>query len=420
MIPANSKLAEDIKAIVWEGIDVGKDRIKPGSSSFWSNLKKTGTELWLDTGDIESASEIWSSEMSGLTTNNTLLNAEIQKGIYDTFIARINHLLKDLSIESRIIEIAFILNARHGLRLVSMFGGKVSVELHTDLAHDIDAMVEYGLRFHDIHPYNFLIKVPYTAAGMLGAKKLKELGVPVNFTLEFSARQNALVAAIARPYYQNVFLGRLGAYFKSNELGDGRYAGEKVTLNSQKIINELTGTDSGKIRLIAASLRSADQLPLLAGVDVFTIPVSVAKSAPEVLDGNFRNRTEEDYIISLYDNINPDELFLSKIWDVSEREMELAKELGKNTPVTGEDLIKLTKEAGCNDLFPELSDSDLKTISDDGKIPVHKKWAHRIAKRELAIDTLLNLAGLASFTTDQEQLDNRIKSIIEGTAPSMS
>ncbi len=77
-------------------------------------------------------------------------------------------------------------------------------------------------------------------------------------------------------------------------------------------------------------------------------------------------------------------------------------------------------EAGCNDLFPELSDSDLKTISDDGKIPVHKKWAHRIAKRELAIDTLLNLAGLASFTTDQEQLDNRIKSIIEGTAPSMS
>jgi transaldolase len=412
MIPANSKLAKDIKEIAWEGIDIGKDRIKPGSSYFWSNLKKTGTELWLDTGDIKSASEIWTSEITGLTTNNTLLNAEIQKGIYDKFINKVNHLLKDLSIESRIMEIAFILNARHGLRLVSMFGGKVSVELHTDLAHNINAMVEYGLRFHDIHPENFLIKVPYTAAGIIGAKKLRELGVRVNFTLEFSARQNALVASIARPNYQNVFLGRLGAYFKSNELGNGRYIGEKATLSSQKIINKLTGTDYNKTRLIAASLRGADQLPLLTGVDVFTIPVSVAKSALEELDGNFRKRTDENYHVSLFDNISPDELFLSKIWDVSEKEMELAKELGKNTPRAGDELIKLTKEAGCNDLFPELSDSDLKTISADGKIPVHKKWAKRIANGELAIDTLLNVAGLASFTSDQAQLDERIKSII--------
>jgi transaldolase len=273
-------------------------------------------------------------------------------------------------------------------------------------------MVEYGLRFHDIHPDNFLIKVPYTAAGIIGAKKLRERDVPVNFTLEFSARQNALVAAIARPNYQNVFLGRVGAYFKSNELGDGSYVGEKATLNSQRVINELTGTDSGKTRLIAASLRSADQLPLLAGVDVFTMPVSVAKSASDELDGNFYSRIEENYKISLYDNINPDGLFTSKIWDVSEKEMELAKEMGKNTPRTGEELIKLTREAGCNDLFPELSDNDLKTISADGKIPVHKKWAQRIENGELAVDTLLNLAGLGSFATDQTQLDKRIKSII--------
>jgi transaldolase len=412
MIAANSKLATDIKAIAREGINMGEERVKPRTSSFWSNLKKTGTNLWLDTGDIESASEIWSSEMNGLTTNNTLLNMEIQKGIYDNYIARTNHLLKNLDLQSRIMEIAFILNARHGLRLVSIFGGKVSVELHTDLAHDIDTMVEYGLRFHDIHPDNFLIKVPYTAAGIIGAKKLRERDVPVNFTLEFSARQNALVAAIARPNYQNVFLGRLGAYFNTNKLGDGRYVGEKATINSQRVINELTGTDSGKTRLIAASLRSADQLPLLAGVDVFTMPVSVATSASEELDGNFYSRIEEDYKISLYDNINPDGLFVSKIWDVSKKEMELAKEMGKNTPQTGEELIKLTREAGCNDLFPELSDNDLKTISADGKIPVHKKWAHRIASGELAIDTLLNLAGLASFATDQAQLDKRIKSII--------
>jgi transaldolase len=417
MISANSGLASDIKAIAWEGIEMGKDRIKSKSSSFWLNLKKTGTELWLDTGDIESASEIWTSEMSGLTTNNTLLNMEIQKGIYDNFIDKTNHFLKNLDLQSRIMEISFILNARHGLRLVSIFGGKVSVELHTDLAHNIDGMVEYGLRFHDIHPDNFLIKVPYTAAGIIGAKKLRELGVPVNFTLEFSARQNALVAAITRPNYQNVFLGRVGAYFKSNELGDGSYVGEKATLGSLRIIRELTGTDSNKTRLIAASLRSADQLPLLAGVNVFTMPVNVAKSASEELDGNFYSRINEDYSISLFDNISPEGLYINKLWEVSENELKLAKEMGKSTPRTGKELIKLTKEAGCNDLFPDLSDDDLKSISDDGKIPLHQRWADRIAKGELAIDTLLNLAGLASFTTDQAQLDRRIKSVIEGIAP---
>ncbi len=412
MISANSKLAEDIKNISSEGIETRKDRIRAGSSKFWSGLISTGTELWLDTGDIESASEIWTSEMTGLTTNNTLLNQEIQKGIYDTFIARTDSLLKNLDIQSRIIEIAFILNARHGLRLVSIFGGKVSVELHTDLAHDIDGMVEYGLRFHDIHPDNFLVKVPYTAAGLIGAKKLGELGVPVNLTLGFSARQNALVAVISRPAYQNVFLGRLGSYFKSNELGDGRYVGEKATIGSQRIINELTGLYSSKTKLIAASLRSTEQLPLLAGVNVFTMPVKVAKSAPTDLNGIFYNRTNEDYIINMYDNTNPDELFINKLWDVSEKEMELVKELGRSTPASARELIKLARDAGCADLFPEMSDGDLNIIAEDGKIPVHKKWAVRIASGELAIDTLLNLAGLASFAHDQAQLDKRIKSII--------
>jgi transaldolase len=412
MIAANSRIAEDIKTIACEGIETGNDRIKAGSSAFWSGLVRTGTELWLDTGDIESASQIWTSEMSGLTTNNTLLNQEIQKGIYDTFIARTNELLKNLDLQSRIMEIAFILNARHGLRLVSIFGGKVSVELHTDLAHDIDGMVEYAVRFHNIHPDNFLVKVPYTAAGLIGARKMVKMGVPVNLTLEFSARQNALVAAIAKPQYQNVFLGRIGAYFKDNDLGDGRFVGEKATLGAQRIINELVREYSSKTRLIAASLRGTHQLPLMAGVNVFTMPVKVAKAAPADLKGTFSNRISEDYMINMYDNVNPEEVSVNKLWKVSDTELALAKELAKKTPASAGELAKMAEDAGCADLFPGLSDEDQHTIAADGKIPVHKKWAERIKKGELAIDTLLNLAGLASFASDQSQLDNRIRSII--------
>ena len=78
----------------------------------------------------------------------------------------------------------------------------------------------------------------------------------------------------------------------------------------------------------------------------------------------------------------------------------------------GNELIDRVHNAGCGDMFPYLSGQDLQHISEDGKIPVHSRWAERIESEELAIDTLLNLAGLYSFTADQEELDARIKRII--------
>ena len=59
---------------------------------------------------------------------------------------------------------------RHGLRLASKFGGYVSVELHTDTAHDIKAIEYYGKRFHEICPEQFIVKVPYTAEGLNRSK----------------------------------------------------------------------------------------------------------------------------------------------------------------------------------------------------------------------------------------------------------
>jgi transaldolase len=265
----DNSLKGKIRTFIIEGFEEQRVAVKP--DLFWQKLKDVGTELWLDTGDMLEAEKIWTAEMTALTTNNTLVNKEIQKGIYDDFIAEAIEIVKHLPQKEQIIEIAFILNARHGLRLAKKFGGMVSVELHTDLAHKIDATIEYGKRYFDICPDQFIVKVPYTAAGLIAARKLREEGVKINFTLEFSARQNVLVAAITRPNYLNVFLGRIGAY---------------------------------------------------------------------------------------------------------------------------------------------ISDTDLKHISEDGKIPKHERWAKRIANGELAIDTLLNLAGLASFTADQAQLDERIERII--------
>ena len=61
----------------------GRSRIYIKTQKAWSKLREIGTRLWLDTSDIEMAKELWSSEFEALTTNNTLLNKEVQKGIYD-------------------------------------------------------------------------------------------------------------------------------------------------------------------------------------------------------------------------------------------------------------------------------------------------------------------------------------------------
>ncbi len=405
----NESLKQEIKQFVLEGID--EIPVNSVPSPFWQNLKNAGTELWLDTGDMEEAEKNWSAEMTALTTNNTLVNNEIQKGIYDDFVAKAKEIVKELPIEEQVVEIAFILNARHGLRLAKKFGGFVSVELHTNTAHDLDAIVSYGKRYHEICPEQFIVKVPYTATGLLGARRLRELGIRINFTLEFSTRQNVMVAAISKPNYLNVFLGRLGAYVADNKLGEPVGVGEKAVIETQRWATKITANNEVPTKLIAASLRNAQQLEALAGVDVYTMPTKVAAAGKESLSGNFESQVGTDYEVLLFDEAKG--YYVEKLWKVAGHELEFAMNIDKNPPATGEELEQRAREAGCGDMFPVLSDDDLKAITDDGKIPLHSRWAERIASGELAIDTLLNLAGLASFTEDQSQLDERIRGIIE-------
>ena len=81
-----------IHNFVKEGIDLQHGRIETESDPFWKALCLAGSELWLDTGDIEAATALWTDEFTALTTNNTLLNAEVQKGIYDALILSLIHI----------------------------------------------------------------------------------------------------------------------------------------------------------------------------------------------------------------------------------------------------------------------------------------------------------------------------------------
>jgi transaldolase len=297
------------------------------------------------------------------------------------------------------------------LRLASKFGGYVSVELHTDTAHDIKAILAYGRRYHDICPEQFIIKVPLTAEGLIGARLLKDSGIRINFTLGFSARQNVLITKLSRPDYVNVFLGRIGAYMIDNKLGDGSGAGEKTVIASQNWVTGVSAENPWQTKQIAASLRNYNQLEMLAGVDVFTMPPKVAAAGHKELKGDFSSRTHENYEVNM--NGNSANAHIEKFWEVDDKVIKLAGRLSSKIPASGSELIHIAHEEGCEDMFPSLSKEEKGFIASDGKIPLHSRWEKRIIDGKIAPDTLLTLAGLASFTSDQEQLDQRIRSIIE-------
>jgi transaldolase len=404
MTSENSVLADFLRK------DLNEKPVTARSDKFWAALRQTGTQLWLDTGDIEEAEDNWTAEMSALTTNNTLLNNEIQKGIYDDFISDARKIVRNLPAGEQVVEIAFMLNARHGLRLAAKFGGYISVELHTDTANDIRAIEYYGKRYHMVNPEQFIIKVPYTASGLIGARILRNAGIRINFTLEFSARENVLVTRIARPDYLNVFLGRIGAYMINNRLGDGSGAGEMAVLSSQKWVAVISEKNPWKTRLIAASLRNYEQLEMLAGTDVYTMPPKVAAAGRANLSGNFTSALDNVYPVNMNDSASG--TGVEKFWEVDKKVLGLADRLSSVLPSTAEELVSIARDSGLEDMFPVLDHEEEKYIGSDGKIPVFQRWEKRLRSGTIAPDTLLTLAGLASFTADQSMLDRRIRDII--------
>jgi transaldolase len=404
-------IPEQILSELLNRFDDKKIDVNP-SQPIMKACKETGSSIWLDTGDMEAIDQLITPEVSAVTTNNTLLNKEVQKGIYDTIIVENAHRFDELPPQKRTVEIAFLLNALHALRLVKRYGGMVSVELHTDVAHDVDGIVHYGQRFHKIAPKNFLVKVPMSPSGLIGARKLHEIGIPVNFTLMFSVRQNMLASLVAQPAFTNVFMGRIGAYMNNNNLGEASGPGEKTVHHAQKCLKTLRNDLGIKTKLIAASIRDYTQLPALCGIDVLTIPAKVLAEGLEKLKGPYHPMNDHDFHIVYEPGVATSEIQIDKLWSSSDNEKRIFRELHSNTPQSAWELVDILREEGITDIFPHLTPMEELFIADDGKIPRHDRWASIISKGETAIDTLLTLAGVAAFAKDQKELDERVKKLL--------
>jgi transaldolase len=184
-----------------------------------------------------------------------------------------------------------------------------------------------------------------------------------------------------------------------------------AVISSQNWVTGLSAENPWQTRLIAASLRNVNQLESLAGTDVYTMPPQVAASGRKELSGKFNSRMHENYDVSLFDS--KEETAIEKFWKVNSSVLGLSERLASRIPATASELIHIAHDEGCEDMFPSLTKEEKSFIVSDGKIPVHSRWEKKILDGKIAPDTLLTLAGLASFTTDQKSLDQRIRSIIE-------
>ncbi|MFQ5483117.1 MAG: transaldolase family protein [Nitrospinaceae bacterium] len=380
-----------------------------------ARLKALGSELWIDTGDLELARSIWKSDLTALTTNNTLANQVVQSGVMDQVIEetvrKVREHSSELSQQEMVREIGFVINCRIALRLVEAFQVKVSVELHPAMARDLEKSLIYGRRYFRVCPEFFTVKVPLTPEGLLAVRKLRRENIPINFTLGFSARQNYLAARLANPNFVNVFLGRLNQVVIDNDLGSGDLVGEQVTLATQRVLIRLRKEHPEvKSRLIGASIRNGEQLACLAGVDVLTIP---PKAMKEFLESG---KNAQDVNSRLEETLNPGVkpegwgLKCKDLWEVPEAFAESVEELMRSPDLddfTGGRLVEFFEKKEIP-LFHRFSPADLSAIQDHGKIPRLSAWPD-----STALDDLMTQSALQSFSKDQDALDARIASFLK-------
>ena len=408
----SQKLEEVLHRLAFE--EIKGESPHSDSDPLLARLKVLGTEVWVDTGELEKAQEIWKNELTALTTNNTLANQVVQSGVMDKVIEETIHEIRQerlgLSEEEMILEVGFVINCKIALRLVQAFKVKVSVELHPAVSRSIERTLHFGRRYYNVCPKYFTVKVPLTPEGYLSVRTLRKEGVPINFTLGFSVRQNYLAARMANPDFVNVFLGRLNQVVIDHKAGTGQLVGEKVTLETQRALQSARANHKDvESRLIAASIRNGDQVSFLAGLDVLTIPPAAMK------DFQKSGRSPEQVMSHIDDTIDPGidpQHALAKrfpeLWELSSEFESFVTTLVSNPQLDSMQGDELVKISSIVNLFHPFTDDDLKKIQDCGKIPDLSAWPESIS-----LDDLMTQSALQSFTKDQNALDERIRSFLK-------
>ena len=223
--------------------------------------KKPKTKILVDGGDPEETLRIKSliGFVDGQTTNPSLIakNPEIQSRIIS------GH---KLSLAEQSEEYKRIVQ-----KISPLVGDAgVSIEVFAHLSTTAEQMLAQGEDMFSWIP-NAYIKYPCTYQGLRAAQMSVERGIRVNVTLCFSQEQAAGVYAATHaskaPVYVSPFIGRL----------DDR--GENG-MDLIRAIQQMYKASDGHVYVLAASIRTVDQLLACFALDVelVTVPIKVLES----------------------------------------------------------------------------------------------------------------------------------------------
>jgi len=389
----------------------------------WQAVRDAGSALWLDAADLDHNREAWSQEFSGLAMHTASLGKEVGRGRYDALVPQAAETLRrtepTLAAADVIREVAFTLDAIHGLTLATSLAADVSVPLHADLWHDAAAAYEYGLRLHQLCPERFVVQVPLTPEGLCAAHRLGREGVRVECTLGFSPRQLHLIAGFAQPHFADTTPARVAEFFEragsgSNPAND---PGEATTLVCQRMLRDLVDAQQAPahVRLVASALRDGSQVPRLAGVDVLAMPVAVAQEfAAFGFDARrIRDRTREAGTHPATEP--PADADGGSVFFAIRTEARVACEQLKNRDLEAMDgprVRAVLADNGLGDLFPELTQAERERLAADGEVPDAAAFEAGVAEGNASWDGLLTEAALAVATAEREKLDGRLRELL--------
>lgn len=126
------------------------------------------------------------------------------------------------------------------------------------------------------------------------------------------------------------------------------------------------------------------------------------------------DRTAANYTPDLNKGLDPETIRLDTLWDITDEFVACVDALEKENldSFTPDDLISFFKDHHCRDVLVPWADSQIQTSTEEGKIPRLENWRDDLANKSIGLDSLMNLAGLNSFETDQKAMDQRVREVL--------
>ena len=160
-------------------------------------------------------------------------------------------------------------------------------------------------------------------------------------------------------------------------------------------------------------MREGAQVPALAGVDVMTMPLKVARAYREDPASAVADQVAKgsDPTVSLKPGFTSADFNGATLWDLPEPDhCAVANLMARDVDALApEESVAHFENENIRGFLPTWTVDEIDAQLADGKIPDYAKWKDRLRMGALGLDALMNMSALCAFASDQRALDDHIR-----------